>query len=796
MSILFNRQGEAADPYTRLPTYTARSRRASLAQRPDIGLGFSPSTSTSGSLPKIRTQDGESRFRSVSMPPTRQVPLDLAVETETKNPPKSSIPRPSSRLPRPRQTSRKHQQTASLNMPRLSIPRPTNFDQPLPSSPTKSTTPLIAATVTSTTETVPSRRFMKDRPDIIVKHLESLLGLDARLVDVLPVDDLVALHEREAMESATRLKSGQISQSLSVLGIPLRQTSHYASTKAILGKYEHDLPIIVFSCVEELYRFGLSITFSFEDFKHESKRLQELIAIFDSPERQFGAAVLLSNERLEDIYALLVTYLSHLPEPIFAPMEIGGGLRNALWTWCFEPAYHMSTPSMIRIAQLLLRLLPSPNLSLFVYLVAFACQMVAIQTKHKLSRNVPVSPAQVDIEKDLGAGNFGQTFGPWMFGTSVSPTKSGASPVVEENMDEKAAVMMTWFIRNWGEVINGLFDDLPPLGSSTWKSLNKARSPNANLTTLIHEDVSATPRAGNGCFVADLASPSPSLAELAHQGLSPLSPVKVGVVRHQYGFLTLPCVDDSGCAASIIDVEITVSKNDDYDASAEVSEINEMSRSSSAALNERLYDTSLTDQAHIPSLQLPEASLPPSPSFSVVLTHVRPIHAANKSFGPSWSSDTDTVGSPELELDERYRRPLVVVNRTPSDESLFSPSDADCYSSADESLYAMYDSTCSEVDGDPYDGVSAETQVRVSGGERIGSHSEIRVAMNAEDSEVGEAKSNDKMMCSGGKEDCRMHAYVRELERKLEAMTRGQGRRDVAAMRTSSISVAEPWTPL
>lgn len=32
----------------------------------------------------------------------------------------------------------------------------------------------------------------------------------------------------------------------------------YASSTAILGGYQHDLPIVVFACVEELYRTGES----------------------------------------------------------------------------------------------------------------------------------------------------------------------------------------------------------------------------------------------------------------------------------------------------------------------------------------------------------------------------------------------------------------------------------------------------------------------------------------------------------------------------------------------------------
>ncbi len=41
---------------------------------------------------------------------------------------------------------------------------------------------------------------------------------------------------------------------IDVFGAPLRQVAVYASTVTVLGGLEHELPIVVYSCVEELYR--------------------------------------------------------------------------------------------------------------------------------------------------------------------------------------------------------------------------------------------------------------------------------------------------------------------------------------------------------------------------------------------------------------------------------------------------------------------------------------------------------------------------------------------------------------
>jgi hypothetical protein len=47
-----------------------------------------------------------------------------------------------------------------------------------------------------------------------------------------------------------------------VFGVPLNETVLRAPATAILGGYRHDLPLVVFLCVEELYRTGESQCYS------------------------------------------------------------------------------------------------------------------------------------------------------------------------------------------------------------------------------------------------------------------------------------------------------------------------------------------------------------------------------------------------------------------------------------------------------------------------------------------------------------------------------------------------------
>ncbi|KAJ3860652.1 hypothetical protein EV359DRAFT_21368, partial [Lentinula novae-zelandiae] len=98
-------------------------------------------------------------------------------------------------------------------------------------------------------------------------------------------------------------------------------------------------------------------------------RVQTLLSIFDSPVHKFGLNASLKDEASNDIYALLTLFLSRLPEPVLAPTDILLGLRNALWVWCVKPqgvvgGLAAKTTTRIRIAQMLLGLLPTANLSL------------------------------------------------------------------------------------------------------------------------------------------------------------------------------------------------------------------------------------------------------------------------------------------------------------------------------------------------------------------------------------------------------------------------------------------------
>ena len=122
----------------------------------------------------------------------------------------------------------------------------------------------------------------KPDPRRIVAALEQVLNLGPQDVgEHLDIHELLGMHqldqlnfeERDAITSqmfhggrqATQNLSELVSNSLgsnltrfltAVFGEHLRKVSIYASIKVVLGGREHELPVVVVSAVEELYRTG------------------------------------------------------------------------------------------------------------------------------------------------------------------------------------------------------------------------------------------------------------------------------------------------------------------------------------------------------------------------------------------------------------------------------------------------------------------------------------------------------------------------------------------------------------
>jgi hypothetical protein len=188
------------------------------------------------------------------------------------------------------------------------------------------------------------------------------------------------------------------------------------------------------------------------------KRHQELVQLYNTPP-SFGAHVSLAGEATADVCALLATYLTRLPGPLFPPP-----LFHALWAWCIKPTVRRELAQreadahededgrrpgsasgaragsgsggattdagtcaaeerQVQIAVLLFRLVPAARLSLLVYLLTFFSQ-------------VPLSP-----ENGVGVEDLARLFGHRVLGGSCGlAAKSGTG----------------WLLTRWPRIAAGL----------------------------------------------------------------------------------------------------------------------------------------------------------------------------------------------------------------------------------------------------------------------------------------------------------------------------------------------------
>lgn len=196
----------------------------------------------------------------------------------------------------------------------------------------------------------------------------------------------------------------------------------------------------------------------------------------------FGAATSLHLESTSDICALLTSYLSALSEPILPP-----SLFEPVWELCGIQRQHQpnipdlqqnqedlcyptrlssiplarsytppSETTYILVAQRLLHLLPSPNFSLLIYLLAFFSQVALVREENGVGVE--------DLSRMFGARIFGygQHVMPSPKYDPVSVLESPSSTTMvkgkEKQRNGQGEVMMVWFLRRWGPISESLFD--------------------------------------------------------------------------------------------------------------------------------------------------------------------------------------------------------------------------------------------------------------------------------------------------------------------------------------------------
>ncbi|THU98046.1 hypothetical protein K435DRAFT_838319 [Dendrothele bispora CBS 962.96] len=601
----------------------------------------------------------------------------------------------------------------------------------------------------------------------------------------LDLDELIAIHDQEQMENDGLMKKvykellrwerwrekedvglspqgNEEGQRLAVFAQPLRQISLYASTKAVskvdnspceddgsisrnagaeescpdeVG-YEHDLPILVCKCVQELSARGevgisavIGTTMSVDP---TATRLEALVDIFNSSSRlhKFGSNTTLLDESTEDVWGLLDRFLTELPEAIVlsGPGSNGPtndkGIARALWEWCC--VCPVSNMVRIKVARLLLRLLPSANLSLFAYLMGYVCWVVESRL------GVQMGEVQLDVVRgvlgeDKNALEFVRKFGKWMFGTS-----NGGSGKVrglqEESWDEVTSIMV-WFLRHWDTIERELFDEV---GDVETKGVLDDDTPRVSHPT---DGPVGTEEAARGS-TKEFYSGKRRVRRKDSDSLSSCS--------------TASALDERLLGASDFDADINVSFS-----------------------HLRLSAMSMSS---LPLLSAVDEVPPKSPSFPNALE----LHLTDS------KTITDVVGMASPEGLQEPRGRLRIVNRTATDDDGdYSDVEEDCFPSSSSRAPSVFlDTTdtelsrsptpeaCSSSPGSVYSTLSESLlpcpfdplpSPYESGGNPMASDYQGGV-----DGESTRAR----VLCKQCSDDCVAHLYVRKLEKRVKDLER------------------------
>ncbi|GAA5873180.1 hypothetical protein JCM3774_000073 [Rhodotorula dairenensis] len=239
-----------------------------------------------------------------------------------------------------------------------------------------------------------------------------------------------------------------------VVGVPLNSLPSEAFVTATIAGRPYDLPILCFAAVEEIYRRGQGPAVkNFLEAAGSITRRDQLVGIYEEP-GDYGERHDLSLESIHDVVALLKHYLTALPTPL-----LDDAFRCLFMTACVNSRRPLD--KRIESAQLILRLLPTKNFNLFLYLAAGFSQIPLF----------PKNAVAVDgVASIFGEAVFGlrtrtQRAATKRFGVTISAPNG--SPFGGEDQAVSSGAALRWLLMHWPEIAEGLLVvDAPPKGAA------------------------------------------------------------------------------------------------------------------------------------------------------------------------------------------------------------------------------------------------------------------------------------------------------------------------------------------
>ncbi|GAA5898180.1 hypothetical protein JCM8208_000172 [Rhodotorula glutinis] len=294
-----------------------------------------------------------------------------------------------------------------------------------------------------------------------------------------------------------------------VFGAPLSSKNGFV-TSMIAGQ-RHELPGVVFSTVEEIYRRGQGKKVPGMMQQHgEPSRVAKLVQIYDTPP-DYGEHHDLSIESIHNVTSLLKRYLRDLPEPV---------LDHRVCRLLLACVDSKKLPIKARVAgvQVVLRLQPTANFSLLTYVLAFLSQ-------------IPLFP-----ENSLTIDEISTLFGGPLMSSRVAPrTKKPAShhqlsitgptePLASGvEAASRAQDALRFLLEHWSAIADGLLE--PDFDVNPEKVVDGLVSPTAPTVDLdlpgaeLHirqarsaESLRAQPFLADPSFVDPLLADLPDMA--------------------------------------------------------------------------------------------------------------------------------------------------------------------------------------------------------------------------------------------------------------------------------------------
>ncbi|WVR06221.1 hypothetical protein IAU60_003251 [Kwoniella sp. DSM 27419] len=310
-------------------------------------------------------------------------------------------------------------------------------------------------------------------------------------------------------------------------GVALSEAPPGSWCTSLIGGQKHELPLVVFTVVEEIYRRGMCQPGIFR-LAGDGVRISSLTKVFNLPPL-YGDSLPIAGEPIHNLTGLIKRYVRDLPEPILddslfpaflafcvdddedkegegeggeasqdgnAPAKddevqavtpsdkVGDTDRQSDAFQVANSAATQTTKSKLPLAaritaaQILLKLLPPLHFSLFIYLLAFLGQLPLFPDNRLNIESISIifGPAMC-AARNRGVAGLGPTTsgGPgggavggssFLSGSGGRKTNRGGTEGEADavsNLVEKSQAVLAWLLRNWAGISEKVLDDEDPL---------------------------------------------------------------------------------------------------------------------------------------------------------------------------------------------------------------------------------------------------------------------------------------------------------------------------------------------